>query len=270
MKQKESRRGIIYYTKVLSRIIRLSVSKTHAYKAEVFANILRSLIVIIPQLVAIYALYRGNDKFAGWKMEESFLILGIFNLINYIAWSSFYVNLERLDKKIINGEWDFLMLKPISTVFSASFIDIFIYNLTLAVSGVVLIGYYLVKSESIFSIDLLSKSVLVFISGLLIWYSISLISASFSFRKPLNGAMPFSKQILNISRFPLDIWPSFIQIIFYTIIPIGFISTIPAKVITGKLSWEAVGMSMLISIFFLLLSNKIWNINISKYSSTGS
>ena len=166
MKQKESRRGIIYYLKVLLMIIKLSLSKTHAYKAEIFANILRSLIVVIPQVIAIYVLYGNNTEFVGWKMEESFLILGIFNLVNYIAWSSFYVNLERLDKKIVNGEWDFLMLKPISTVFSASFIDVFIYNLTLAISGVILIIYYLFKSEFIFSWDLLSKSVLVFVSGL--------------------------------------------------------------------------------------------------------
>ena len=270
MKQKESRRGIIYYLKLWLRICRLSLSKAHAYKAEAWANVFRSLTVIVPQVIAIYALYAGKGEFAGWKIEESFLILGIFNLVNYIGWSSFYVNLERLDRKIINGEWDFLMMKPISSIFSASFIDVFIYNLLLAVSGVALIIYYLIKSNFVFTLASVSKFALVLICGISIWYSLSLMSASFSFRKPFNGIIQFAKQILNISRFPLDIWPSIVQVIFYTLIPIGFVSTVPAKVITGALSWEAVGASIGISFLFLLLARKVWNVNISKYSSTGS
>jgi ABC-type uncharacterized transport system permease subunit len=39
---------------------------------------------------------------------------------------------------------------------------------------------------------------------------------------------------------------------------------------TGELSWEAVGASIGISLMFLLIARKIWNVNISKYSSTGS
>jgi ABC-2 type transport system permease protein len=270
MKQKGSRRGIMYYIRVSLQILRLSLSKTHTYKAEALANILRSLIVIAPQIVAVYALYQGQNEFVGWKLEETFLILGIFNLINYLSWSSFLINFGRLDEKIIKGEWDFLMLKPISTIFSASFIDLFVYNFFLAISGIGLIVYYLVKSNFVFSWLTVSKSLLALSSAMLIWYSICLISASFSFRKTKNGLMDFSKQILNISRFPLDIWPSLVQVVFYTLIPIGFISTIPAKVITGELSWEAVGASIGISLMFLLIARKIWNVNISKYSSTGS
>ena len=65
MKQKGSKRGIAYYAKVFSRIFRLSLSKTHEYKAEVIANILRSLMVVIPQIIALYALYGSNEEFAG-------------------------------------------------------------------------------------------------------------------------------------------------------------------------------------------------------------
>jgi len=270
MKQKGSRRGIIYYIKVLLRILKLSLSKTHTYKAEVWANILRSLILVIPQVIAIYVVYGKSEEYVGWRIEESFLILGIFNLINYISWSSFYINFGRLDEKIINGEWDFLMLKPISTIFSASFIDFFVYNLFLAISGIGLIVYYFFKVSFVFSWILLAKTVLVMLAALLIWYSVSLISASFSFVKTKNGLIDLSKQILNISRFPMGIWPSLVQMAFYTIIPIGFISTVPAKVIKGDYSWQVVGLSMIVSLIFLLISKIVWERNISKYSSTGS
>ena len=270
MKQKESRRGIIYYVKVLLRILKLSLSKTHTYKAEVWANILRSLILIVPQIVAIYAVYGGSKEYVGWSIEESLLIVGIFNLINYISWSSFYINFGRLDEKIIKGEWDFLMLKPISTIFTASFIDFFVYNIFLAISGVGLILYYFIKVSFVFSWILLAKTMIVIFTALLIWYSISLISASFSFIKTKNGLLDFTKSILNISRFPMDIWPTLVQMIFYTVIPIGFISTVPARVITGDYSWKAVGLSVLISLIFLLISKIVWERNILKYSSTGS
>ena len=271
MKQKEYKnRSIIYYTKIWLKIFKLSLSKTHTYKAEVLANIVRVFIVVIPQIIAIYSLYGRSSEYAGWKMEESFLVLGIFNLVNYLGWSFFSINLGRLDEKIDNGEWDFLMLKPLSTIFSASFIDFFVYNLVLAFSGIVFIVYYLLKTTYSFSLDDIAKMIIIIFIALVIWFSISLIASSFSFVKTHTGFVDLVKSIFNISRFPINTWPSVIQILFYTIIPIGFISTIPAEVITGKLSWEAVGISALIALFFLLFSKKIWNINISKYSSTGS
>ena len=270
MKQKGSRRGIIYYIRVSLRILKLSLSKTHTYKAEVFANILRSLVIVIPQIIAVYVLYGGMEEYVGWRIEETFLILGIFNLINYLSWSSFYINLGRLDEKIIKGEWDFLMLKPISTIFTASFIDLFLYNFFLAISGIGLIVYYFFKVSFVFSWILLAKTIVALSAGLLLWYSISLICASFSFIKTKNGLLDLAKSILNISRFPIDIWPSLIQVAFYTIIPIGFISTVPAKVITGDYSWKAVGLSMVVSLVFLLISKIVWERNILKYSSTGS
>jgi len=92
----------------------------------------------------------------------------------------------------------------------------------------------------------------------------------FHLLKQKNGLLDLAKSILNISRFPIDIWPSLIQVAFYTIIPIGFISTVPAKVITGDYSWKAVGLSMVVSLVFLLISKIVWERNILKYSSTGS
>lgn len=271
MKQKGYKnRGLIYYIKVWLKIFKLSLSKTHTYKAEVLANIIRVFIVVIPQIIAIYSLYGKSSEYAGWKIEESFLVLGIFNLVNYLGWSFFSINLGRLDEKIEKGEWDFLMLKPVSTIFSASFIDFFVYNLVLAFSGIIFIVYYLFKTTYSFSSESVVKMIAVIFTALIIWFSLSLIASSFSFRKTHTGLADLTKTIFNISRFPVNTWPSVIQVLFYTIIPIGFISTVPAEVITGKLSWEAVGISALVALFFLLFSRKIWNINISKYSSTGS
>lgn len=271
MKQKEYRkRGIIYYVKVWLKIFKLSFSKTHTYKAEVFANILRVFVTVVPQVIATYSLYGGRNEYAGWKIEESFLILGIFNLVNYIGWSFFSINLGRLDERIEKGEWDFLLLKPVSSVFSAAFIDFFLYNLVLAFSGVIFVLFYLVKTSFVFSPEIFLKALIVILSSMIIWFSLSLTAASFSFLKTHTGIIELTKQIMNISRFPINTWPNILQMIFYTVIPIAFISTVPAKIIVGELSWEAVGVSVIVSVVFLWISKLIWEHNVSKYSSTGS
>jgi ABC-2 type transport system permease protein len=271
MKQKEyRRRGIIYYIKVWLKIFKLSFSKTHTYKTEVFANIIRIFVTVIPQVIATYSLYGGRSEYAGWKIEESFLILGIFNLVNYTGWSFFSINLGRLDEKIEKGEWDLLLLKPISSVFSAAFVDFFLYNLVLAFSGIIFVLFYLIKTSFVFSPEIFLKALIVLFSSMVVWFSLSLIAASFSFLKTHMGIIDITKQVMNISRFPINTWPNVVQILFYTVIPIAFISTVPAKVITGSMSWEAVGISIIVSVVFLWISKLIWENNVSKYSSTGS
>ena len=132
--------------------------------------------------------------------------MGIWNFLNYMGWSLFGVNLFNLEGKVINGEFDFYLLKPISSAWFASFCDFFIYNFVTVISGLTLIGWYMYQElNNLIYTDILLGVLSIFIA-LILWYGIYLFFASFTISNPRNGYLVVAKEILGITRYPTDIF----------------------------------------------------------------
>lgn len=268
MKQKGFNK-IRYYFKVWYSITKQSLSKASTYKVEVIARALRGIFLVVTQIIFINAVIGNNSTFVGWTREELYLLAGVFNIINYISWSVFSINLWRLEEKILKGEFDFILLKPFSSIFGASFTEFFIDDAVSAISGFILVGYYVFNNlESITLINSL-MFIITILAAFVVWFSFELMFASFDFIKPKNGMREIKKQLVGIGKFPTEIWQGNVRYIFYTILPIAFVGAVPAKIIIGDIGWNYVLIALLISLVTLMTARFIWNWALKRYTSAG-
>jgi ABC-2 type transport system permease protein len=268
MKQKESSK-IRYYSRIWVTMLKHSLSKASTFRLEVVARALRGIFLVVVQVILINAIIGDSETFVGWTKHEMYLLAGVFNTINYVSWSLFSINLWRLEEKILKGEFDFILTKPYSSIFGASFTEFFVDDFVSAISGVMLIGYYVINH---FSEITLLNSFLFLISSLsafLIWFSFELLFASFDFIKIKNGLREVKKQLVGIGKFPIDIWNGNVKYIFYTFLPIAFVGSVPARVFQGYFDWKYVVFSVLISILFFLIARFVWYKALRRYSSVG-
>lgn len=268
MKPKESNK-ITYYARIWFTTFKHSLSKSTTYRLEVVARALRGIFLVVVQIVLINAVIGNEETFVGWRKEEMYLLAGVFNTVNYVSWSFFSINLWRMEEKILKGEFDFILTKPFSSIFGASFTEFFIDDLVSAVSGFMLIGYYVINNFG----DITFINSIFFIISILcafaIWFSFELIFASFDFIKVKNGLRELKKQLVGIGKYPVDIWGGNLKSIFFTFLPIAFVGSVPARVLQGYYDWRFVVLSVIISIIFVLLARVIWYKSLKKYSSVG-
>lgn len=270
MKQKEFRKNIIYYFKVWKRIFLGGLSRSYIYKEEVIIRLLRTLFVVFAQIIFLNVIFGDNEMYVGWSKSEAYLVLGLWNLINYSGWSFFGVNLVYLESKILDGRFDFILLKPISSSWFASFSDFFIYNFVTAISGLILIIYYfIVEWDSILLINVIFGIISVFLS-LFIWYSIYLFFASFTISNPRNGYLSIAKELLGVTKYPVDIFGESFKIVFYTVIPIAFLTTVPSNILIGKFSPIYLVYSFVVGIILYIIAKETWKRNVRKYTSVSS
>jgi ABC-type uncharacterized transport system, permease component len=85
----------------------------------------------------------------------------------------------------------------------------------------------------------------------------------------VDNAIMIYRDLLNLGRFPIEIYQQAISFIFTFLIPIGIMITFPVKALFGFLSFKNIVFSFFISFFLLLLSIKLWQIGLKKYQSAG-
>jgi ABC-2 type transport system permease protein len=221
------------------------------------------------QVVFIKAVVGNSDNFVGWSTNEMYLLLGIYNAVNYLSWSIFSINLWRLEEKILKGEFNSLLLRPTSALFSAAFSDFFIDDAITAVSGLILIGYYFVREFNSLKIENILLGLVGVVCAFLIWFSLETLFASFDFFYIKNGMRQLKQSLTNVARFPTEIWNANVRIIFFTIFPIAFVATVPAGLVTGVFNWQYAIYGLIISLLMFFISKAIWNIAIKRFNSYG-
>lgn len=269
MPQKVFKQNIFRYWKIWVLCLRASLKKSRAYKGEIFVRFLRTIFIVLTQLLLLSVVFGDQEYLVGWSRSEAYLVLGIWNLLNYSGWAFFGVNLSMLERHVVDGDFDFTLTKPISSAWLTSFGDFSMYNLISALSGIILIGYYFVANWTTISITSVLFLICALILAAMIWYAIYLFFASFTLSIPRNGFMSIAKEILGLTRYPTSIYVQSLQFVFYTVIPIAFVSTIPSEILTGKITPSVLILGTGIAILLLRISCWVWKINVKKFVSAG-
>ncbi|HVX92692.1 MAG TPA: ABC-2 family transporter protein [Candidatus Dojkabacteria bacterium] len=260
---------IRYYLNVWIKIVQASLSRAVAYRLEVIARTFRGVFLVAVQIIFLNAIAGSSKSFAGWTIDQLYLITGIFNLITYTAWATFSINLWRLEEKLMKGEFDFILLKPMSSIFGASFTEFFIDDFMSVISGIILIGYYIAMHWSEIPVYGYFATLFMIIIGILLWYSWDLIISSFDFFILKNGFRSIKEQFNSTARFPTGIWSSNLQVFFYVIFPAAFMGTVPAQFLIGNISYMFLVYGFVLAIIFLFIARSIWNLCIRNYTSVG-
>jgi len=258
-----------HYIKVWLVIVKASFRRSYVYRTEVLVRFVRTFFILGVQILLLNAVFGDNEIYVGWTKNEAYLVMGIWNFLNYMGWSLFGVNLFNLENKVINGEFDFYLLKPISSAWFASFCDFFIYNFVTVLSGLSLIGWYIYQEWGNLDYRNIILGVVAIFIALILWYGLYLLFASFTISNPRNGYLVVAKELLGITRYPIDIFGNTFQILFYTLLPIAFLTTVPAKTFMGEGSYIILVCGLLVGLATVIVGKNIWNRNIRNYVSSG-
>lgn len=220
-------------------------------------------------IVFIKIIYGNLTLIAGWDFYHSLLIIASFILINALGWvtCAFMGDL----RKIINaGNLDGFINKPIDTQYLVSISRVDPEDILRLFLGICVLIYAITNIKGLKIIDFVLYIILI-CNGYVIFYSILVFVTSISFWTIENrGLFRLSDSIIQISQYPSDIYSGIMKTVFSFIIPIAFIATVPAKVLSGWYDWKLVAESFLLAAIFFWLSRKFFLFGLRHYSSASS
>ncbi|GAA3328220.1 hypothetical protein GCM10020331_071300 [Ectobacillus funiculus] len=120
------------------------------YRSEFVGNLLSSLFGIGIAILTIHIFFYQTNKLGGWVYEDVLLLLGVFNTLQGLIDFALRPNMSRLLQHIRKGTFDYVLTKPIDSMFYVSFRHLVFWRLIDVLLGIALVLYALVQKNSIF------------------------------------------------------------------------------------------------------------------------
>jgi ABC-2 type transport system permease protein len=229
------------YFKLLSLFVKSSLAIDLEYRANFMGALLMSAVDLVWGVAGIAFLFAFTDNIGGWSFYEALIVIGLV----YIGWgindAFLWPNTRELGEHIRKGTMDFILTKPINSQMHATFRRFKFDRLFTAVSGLVIIGYALQQLQWSPTLGQWLSCISLFITAMLMMYSLVIMLASSAFWiVNINNLTELFFGLLETGRHPASAYPAPMRIVISFVVPVAFISTVPAEALLGRLNlWTA-------------------------------
>lgn len=222
-------------------------------------------------LISVDWVFGQVNLIAGWSKNEALLLVCINMVFASLIWYFIIPSMDSLAESIHKGNLDFYLLKPINTRFLVSVNKFASDQLIRIIVLSFLVFHFLNLLHITPDIFHWLGFLALILLGLLIFYGIffTMTTTTIWFINLSNIQFLF-QVIVDTGGYPVDIFRNTLKLVFYYLIPLGFLATFPTQILIGKGDWSLVMIGVVVASFVLVVSQWFWNFALKRYSSASS
>jgi ABC-2 type transport system permease protein len=257
--------------KLISAFLKVNVQMSLAYRADTVMNILLNIMWLGWELLSLSIIFSNTETIAGWGFGELVALLGVFRLVHTLMAAIIWPNTERFNQSIRDGSMDYNLLQPVSSMFLVTFSRITVWRAWDLVLAIVLIVVGVNLSGGTTTPPDILTFILLTISGAIVIYSlwIVLIALTFWFTK-FDNNVTILQALFDAGRYPVTVYPAWLQIIVTFIIPIAVATTVPLQALRGELTPASVLLFLAVAGISFLIASQVWKRGLKQYSGASS
>jgi ABC-2 type transport system permease protein len=242
------------------------------YRADFLISLGTSFAATCFQLGFVIVLFQKIPQLAGWRFPEVLFLYG-FSLVPYGLFNIISLNLYNFGNNyIIEGKFDRVLLRPVSSLFQVLFETFRIESLQEVATGIYCMWW---GSRSLGLAWTPGKFAMLFlfvICAAAIYVSIFVMLTTVSFRfEDRIGVSPPVWNVIAFGRYPLTIYNGVVQFVLCWVIPFGLASFYPSVRLLGRtVTPEYARLVPVVAAAFLTIAISLWTLGSRHYTSTGS
>ena len=259
------------YSRLIAIFMGASLSAQLEYRANFVVNLIETLLRMVGSYLGLTILVGNSQNLGGWSLPEAAVVLGIFTLFDGLMSMALAPNLNRIAEGVRTGTMDFTLLKPIDAQFLVSFRNLNLLRLPDIFLGLGIMIWAIWQLEPRPDLLGLTLGLLLLLSAYFMVYSIwfMLATTAFWFVRVENITELFWG-FYRAGQFPVTVFPGWMRLFFTFVIPIAFITTVPAQAFTGKLETTSVWISLALAAILFIASRWFWRFALRSYTSASS
>jgi ABC-2 type transport system permease protein len=246
-----------------------------ASQAEYRINLLIELLAttgnLAGSLFVLSLVYGPGGRLGGWSWEAALVVLGVYTLLDGLATTLLRPNLSTIVAHVRDGTLDFVLLKPIDSQFWLSTRTLSPWGLPEMAAGLALSLWAAWRAGARPDpLNLAAGALMVLCAGLILYSLWFLLAAtSIWFVKTWN-ATEVLRAVLAAGRYPVSAYPPGLRAFFTLVVPITFLTTVPAEALLGRSSGAWLALSLVVAAGCLLACRSFWRFALRFYTSASS
>lgn len=257
--------------RIISILLRASLQAQLQYRANMIAGLISAGLGVAGSMIAFWAIFTQAESLGGWSFQQILVLIGVAHITFFVMDFWLWPNLSPVSQYVQKGEMDGILIKPLPPLLTVTFRHAGspgeAGNL---ICGLVILIYGMISLEAL-SITNLLLFMLAYLAGIVIIYSIwaGLVTLAFWFTKVEEFASIFYFTT-SVGNFPVTAFPPAARVFFTFILPVAFVTNIPAQAAFGGLNWQNAGLAFFFALLMLGLCHMAWRWALKSYTSASS
>jgi len=261
------------HSKVYWSYLKIMIQKSMEYRTNFFIQLFVEIGHIVLTIVFFYVIFGNVSDIAGWSKDKMWVLIGIFTVFSELIVGLFYVwNLSSLPSKIKDGYIDFTLLKPANSQFLLTASSTYISSFVSTIPGFIMIFIGLTNLNLTVTLAQLLVSIILFICGIIVFYSVMTMLTSLAFLFT-NSSASLARLVIDLYQFgqyPPTMYKGLVKVFFLIVLPVTIAAGFPADTLLHGISIGNVLLSIVVAAGFLYASTRVWKQMIKHYSSASS
>ena len=247
------------------------LARTMEFRAQFFAGIVGYAIWTGVSLVFIGVVFGQVGAVRGWTRDQMWVLYGTYVVLESFCYGILGPNMFRFSGLVRDGGLDLILTRPVNTQFFVSTRYLDLNGWLNSVLGLALIGIGLSRLGVVPSLwHWLMWAVLLacgFIMAYALWFACVTVAI---WAVKLEGIAVVFDPMMQMARFPIQIYPGRI-LTFLTIgVPVAFLTTFPTQALLGQLAWPVVVAALAMALLLGGLSAQFFGFALRFYGSASS
>lgn len=260
------------YIRIYLAFIRFSLADMANYKVNSFIGIIVDLGWNLTLIVFFWVIYGQVQEVAGWDYHEILFLNGVIIVISQANLALSYVfSLHRLPRKILRGELDHILVKPINSQFMLTVGPPYLAGFIGMITGFYLMWYGFQSGGFSFSFENFLLGSLMSICGFLVLYCLYVIIVSLAFVMDNRDAITgLANSFISFRNNPEGVYSGALRKFFLVIFPVILMGSIPARAFLYGLPMIEIVAYLTLTLVFIVFTKFYWDYMIRYYASASS
>ena len=242
-----------------------------AYEADFVVLMFSAVIVQITGFLFIWTVFQRIPNINGWTFWEVVMMYALIFVTEGVG-SLFFEGTWRLSNLVYTGQFDQMLLRPVSPIVQVLAGAVGFNGLGNLVTGFGLIAISLANVPIAWTPGRLLMLAILIVSASAIRVAINLASAASTFwiRSPWAMVPVFVHQLGDFAKYPITIYSFAVQAVIVVAVPFAFVSFFPTAFLFGVEAWSLPGLlTPLVAVYSLFMAVTIFRIGLRRYESSG-
>lgn len=261
---------MLRYVRLITIFVSASISAQLEYRANFVVSLIGAILSAGGALFGLSIIAGDGTVVGGWSYREAVVVVGLFTIVQGFINGVLYPNLNKIAEAVRTGQMDFTLLKPIDAQFLVSSRNVNIFPLFNVMVGLSIVAWAISGIPGTTAVAVALGAILVS-AALAIVYAIwfMLTTTAFWFVRVENVTELFNG-VFRAGQFPVTVFPGWIRIFFTFVVPIAFITTVPAEALIGRLHATTAATAVGIALALLIAARLLWRWAVGSYTSASS
>lgn len=253
------------------RFFRIGALNELQYRTNFAIQVFQSAIALGTGLAVLALVFSQTTELNGWSEPELLVVMGVHILMGGVIGVVIQPNMVRLMEDIRRGSLDFILIKPDDAQVLVSVREIQIWQAVDGLTGAIVIVAAVGQLGGAFGLGQALLFGLAFVLGGLTIYCFWLILTVGAFWVVrIDQIVELFEGVYQSGRWPVTIYPGWLQVSLTFLVPIAFAVTVPAQALTGRLTPGTLALATGFAVALMLFTRWWWRFGLRRYSGASA